>query len=53
MSSNEFRQVVGMKPSDDPGADELRNKNLSPAKGEEHVNLDGETIKEGEDTIPL
>lgn len=33
MTSNEIRQVIGMKPSDDPGADELRNKNLSaPAK---------------------
>lgn len=29
MSSNEIRQVIGMKPSDDPNADELRNKNLS------------------------
>ncbi len=29
MTSNEIRQVVGMKPSEDPGADELRNKNLS------------------------
>lgn len=29
MSSNEIRQVIGMKPSDDPKADELRNKNLS------------------------
>ena len=28
MTSNEIRQVVGMKPSDDPRADELRNKNL-------------------------
>lgn len=32
MSSNEFRQVIGMKPSDDPSADELRNKNLSEPK---------------------
>lgn len=33
MTSNEIRQVVGMKPSDDPRADELRNKNLSaPSK---------------------
>ena len=55
MSSNEFRQVVGMQPSQDPSADELRNKNLSPAKGEEHVNLDGETIneEEGKDVIPI
>ena len=29
MTSNEIRQIVGMKPSDDPRADELRNKNLS------------------------
>lgn len=34
MSSNEFRQIIGMKPSDDPKADELRNKNLSPSKEE-------------------
>lgn len=32
MSSNEFRDVIGMKPSDDPSADELRNKNLSAPK---------------------
>ena len=29
MTSNELRQIIGMKPSDDPSADELRNKNLS------------------------
>ena len=29
MTSNEIRQIVGMKPSEDPRADELRNKNLS------------------------
>lgn len=29
MSSNEVRQSIGLKPSDDPGADELRNKNLN------------------------
>lgn len=29
MTSNEIRQAIGMKPSDDPRADELRNKNLS------------------------
>lgn len=32
MSSNEMRQVIGMKPSSDPRADELRNKNLSEPK---------------------
>lgn len=29
MTSNEIRQIIGMKPSKDPNADELRNKNLS------------------------
>lgn len=29
MTTNEFRQTIGMKPSNDPRADELRNKNLS------------------------
>lgn len=33
MTSNEIRQVVGMKPSDDLRADELRNKNLSEPSG--------------------
>lgn len=33
MSTNEFRQIIGMKPSEDPKADELRNKNLN-ASGE-------------------
>ena len=31
LSSNEFRSVLGMKPSEDPAADELRNKNLNIA----------------------
>ena len=29
MTSNEVRQIIGMKPANDPSADELRNKNLS------------------------
>ena len=29
MASNEFRQILGLKPSDDPKADELRNSNLN------------------------
>ena len=34
MTSNEIRQVIGMKPADDPNADVLRNKNLSQAAGD-------------------
>lgn len=33
MTSNEIRQIIGIKPAEDPKADELRNKNLSTPKG--------------------
>lgn len=50
MTSNEIRQRIGMQPSKDPDADELRNKNLSaPARSEEQpqkLNIE----KEKEDT---
>lgn len=45
MTSNEIRQVIGMKPSEDPKADELRNKNLSQSK-EEKVNPSDEIVEE-------
>lgn len=32
MTKNEVRQGIGMKPSDDPRADELRNSNISESK---------------------
>jgi hypothetical protein len=35
VTSNEMRQIVGMKPVSDPKADELRNKNLNKAGEEE------------------
>ena len=39
MTSNEIRKVIGMKPSDDPRADELRNKNISvPSELEPETN---------------
>lgn len=47
MSSNEIRQIVGMQPSEDPSADELRNKNLSQAKGEEPMIPEGEPVDDG------
>lgn len=34
MSSNEIRQIVGLKPVLDPKADELRNKNLNETEGQ-------------------
>lgn len=42
MSSNEFRQIVGLMPSNDPSADELRNKNLNPATEKQNPVVDGE-----------
>lgn len=45
MSSNEIRQIMGMKPSNDPGADELRNKNINQAKEDEMGGLGGLPIQ--------
>lgn len=35
MSKNEFRQVIGMKPSKDPKADQLINSNISQSTGDQ------------------
>lgn len=32
LTKNEFRQKLGMRPSDDPTADMLRNPNISESK---------------------
>ncbi len=34
LTGNEFRQIIGRKPSSDPSADELRNKNISQSAEE-------------------
>ena len=44
LSSNEVRQIIGMKPSEDPKADELRNKNLNQSN--EDATKQKETNKE-------
>ena len=36
LTSNEIRQIIGMKPSDDPKADELVNANISQPKDREN-----------------
>lgn len=46
LTSNEVRQIIGMKPSKDPRADELRNKNLNESK--EDQKLDAVDVKEKE-----
>ena len=49
MTSNEIRQVIGLKPSTDPEADELRNKNLSKPKDTETVDIVNENEEEVKD----
>lgn len=49
MTSNEIRQIAGMKPSKDPHADELRNSNLSAPKDVERVDVDGNVVEDSEE----
>lgn len=50
LTSNEIRQIIGMKPSDDPRADELRNSNINQSSEDEQKTLQkvNETKQEGE-----
>jgi len=48
LSSNEVRQVIGFKPSDDPAADELRNSNMPVQDDKPIANApEGEEEQEG------
>ena len=49
MSTNEFRQILGMKPVQDDKADELRNKNLNPSEGQEFASTNEEVTEVSED----
>lgn len=46
LTSNEVRQIVGFKPSSDPKADELRNKNINQSDAE--LNQDNQILEEEE-----
>lgn len=49
LTSNEIRQIIGIKPSDDPKADELRNSNLNQEKqGDESSGGFADLLKKGE-----
>ena len=51
LTSNEIRQIIGIKPSDDPKADELRNSNLNQEKqGDEPSGGFADLLKKGEST---
>jgi hypothetical protein len=43
MSSNEIRAIIGMKPSKDPKADELRNSNLNAKVPEEKIKMESKS----------
>ncbi len=49
LSSNEIRQIVGRKPSNDPKADELWNSNISHPK-EEEPNINSDQIDQPNET---
>lgn len=49
LTSNEIRQIIGIKPSDDPKADELHNSNLNQEKqGDEPSSGFTDLLKKGE-----
>ena len=52
MTSNEIRQIVGLKPSKDPKADKLINSNISHPneKVKEYMDKSTETNSEGDET---
>ena len=64
LTSNEIRQIIGFKPSDDPKADQLINSNITqPNQGMEMLGEDpyaeepyGDEVsyeEESEDSVPL
>jgi hypothetical protein len=51
LTSNEFRGIIGFKPSSDPGAEELRNKNLNQSNDEESNKIGVEINQNGRSTL--
>ena len=48
MTSNEIRQIIGMKPSNDPKADQLLNSNVrQPDEGNNQSETSSENLEEG------
>lgn len=55
MTPNEVRQVIGFKPASDPGADELRNRNInaSPGPGMKGYSMEAESPEEYPEEEPV
>lgn len=49
LTSNEIRGIIGIKPSNDPAADELRNKNISLPKDENSFGKEPQEEKSNEE----
>ena len=50
LSSNEVRQLIGIKPSSDPKADQLRNSNLNQTEDNYYVDPGNETEYDSDET---
>ena len=50
LSSNEVRQLIGIKPSSDPKADQLRNSNLNQTEDDYYVDPGNETEYDSDKT---
>lgn len=50
LSSNEVRQLIGIKPSSDPKADQLRNSNLNQTEDDYYVDPGNETEYDSDET---
>lgn len=51
IAPNEMRQIVGMKPADDPQADELRNRNISAPAEDKTVEEVSEDLPDSPEAI--
>lgn len=51
MSPNEIRQVIGLKPSLDPNADQLRNRNINAGEGQNFASTESNQIDSNSDLV--
>lgn len=52
MSPNEFRTILGLKPSDDPEADKLKNRNINPVDENQTPTAPSEESESTESVLP-
>lgn len=52
MSPNEFRTILGLKPSDDPEADKLKNRNINPVDENQTPTAPQEGSETSQSVIP-